>query len=366
MPERANKRRCSHSYTTVFENGASSDIFDKLPAELNTTIFGHCESLKDILSLISASPAAHFCFLGNTRACLKQSISEIKSDLISDDLVALALLLLRLRKLRQEAHGRTSLQIQQLIKPTVDAVLHLDPSNPTQEWKGSLAQIIVLRRFLPGIRDFIVSQQERKIPGGITATEEEPAKLTTVQKHSLIDTLLRYDIYCHSFHYGHELLFHGKVLKDKFSPCLDRGLFSYFDAASRTIRRSITILDLIKARHKKLLDLVDEDNWVRTPNSEQIRVREIVNRGGLINIVWRRLRICRYQHRDESQERGYLQHMSQQGYPLLCYMESLDLPSLENHVYATFFEVSETKRQHQQETSRLGRTFMHYSGRTLS
>ncbi|KAI6760540.1 hypothetical protein HG530_009400 [Fusarium avenaceum] len=249
MPERANKRRCSHSYTTVFENGVSSDIFDKLPAELNTTIFGHC----------------------NTRACLKQSISEIQSDLISDDLVALALLLLRLRKLRQEAHGRTSLQIQQLIRPAVDAVLHLDPSNPTQEWKGSLAQIIVLRRILPGIRDFIVSQQERKIPGGIAATDEEPAKLTTVQKHSLIDTLLRHDIYCHSFHYGHELLFHGKSLKDKFSPCLDRGLFSYFDTASRPMRRGITILDLIKARHKRLLNLVDEDNWVRTPNSEQIR-----------------------------------------------------------------------------------------------
>jgi hypothetical protein len=48
--------------------------------------------------------------------------------------------------LHKEAYGRTLLQIQQLIKPVADAVLHLDSSNLTQEWRGSLAQIIALTR----------------------------------------------------------------------------------------------------------------------------------------------------------------------------------------------------------------------------
>ncbi|KAM0487992.1 hypothetical protein ACHAP7_001810 [Fusarium lateritium] len=341
MPDRISKRRrYSRSYTTILENSAGSDIFNKLPAELNSAIVRHCSSLKDVHSLISASPAARVCFLGNSYAYLKQHVAEIKFELVGDDLVALALLLLRLRRSRRETYGGTPLQVQQLVKPIVEAVLCLDPASPSQEWKGSLAQIMALQRFLPEIREFIASQQKDQIPDWARDKDGEPAELTTAQKHKFIDTFLRTDIYCHSFHHGHELLFQGKESKEKLSRCLNLGLFFYFTPDSRLGCTGITIPELIQNRQKELLDLVNKDIGERTQDSEQSQAREIMNQRGQMDVAWRRLRIRLYQHRNGDQEMEYLKHVSRQGYSLLHYMESLDLHSLRIFVYDTFFKVS--------------------------
>ncbi|KAM0245552.1 hypothetical protein ACHAP5_005359 [Fusarium lateritium] len=355
MPERISKRRrCSRSYITIFENDAGSNIFSKLPAELTIAIFGHCSSLKDVHSLISASPAARACFLGNAHTYLKQHVTEIRSELIGDDLVALALLLLRLRRSRRETYGGTPIQVQQLVKPIVEAVLRLDPVNPSREWKGSLAQIMALRRFLPEIREFIASQQKDQMPDWARKTDKEPAELTTAQKHKFIDTFLGTDIYCHSFHHGHELFFQGKESKEKLSRYLNLGLFFYFTQDSRLGCTGITIPELIQNRQKALIDLVDKNFEERTSDSEQSQAREMMHRRGQMYVAWRRLRIRLYQRRSWNQEMEYLKHVSRQGYSLLYYMESLDLLSLEIFVYDTFFEVSVKQRQRQQEAFRGG------------
>ncbi|KAF4445656.1 hypothetical protein F53441_10605 [Fusarium austroafricanum] len=323
-----------------------SDIFSKLPPELHFNIVGNLNSLHDILSFTSASPAARCYFKANQRSFLRICITEIEQHFADETIVPWVLILLKLRKTRAQTRGCTSLQIQQRIKPLLDAIVGFDYSKPTDEWKGDLGCIIALRRMFPEIKR-LVTCFEKKIDCLPTrAARSEPHKISAADRRTLIDAFLRYDIYCHLFHNGYEQLFDEKAhLSEKFRPCLDRHITypgqtnSYFHT---------TILELIQGRHREILNYLDFRGMVhQSKRNEHNQIEDIICLGGSSHdaVVWRRLKECRFRTRQTDDEAVYLDYISMQGYPLLQYMEQLEPKILEDYILETFFRVTTTKLQ---------------------
>ncbi|KAF5582718.1 hypothetical protein FPCIR_9389 [Fusarium pseudocircinatum] len=128
-----------------------SDIFNWLPPEVHINIVKYLSiqsdhvRLRDVRSFTSASPTARRYFYANQCASFVQPYIQDVYRIFGDEaLVPLGVILLQVRKVRAQTRGLTSLQIEQHIRPYLDAFTRFENSEPEDEWKGNLGCIAAL------------------------------------------------------------------------------------------------------------------------------------------------------------------------------------------------------------------------------
>ncbi|KAF5696149.1 hypothetical protein FMUND_15771 [Fusarium mundagurra] len=345
----------SFSATT---SSMSSDIFHKLPPELHFTIVGNLRSLEDVSSFTSASPIARRYFHANQRTSfLRPYIVQIHENFGDGALVPRALTLLELRKVRAQTRGLTSLQIQQRLKCYLDdKTLHDDEallaSEPKHEWKKDLGCIIALtKKVLPGVASILESYRNevKRRFSRIPWLAEKAPEIPSADRRILVDEFLRHDIYCYLFYNGDESLFVEKLHSSrKYRSCLPQHLALIL----RSSPVLISILELIKHRHREILDHVETVLnrhlafcQTTSKRNERNQVQDTMRQGGPSTVISRRLKECRLETSYKHDKKAYIDYMCYQGYPVLQYLEQLELPHLKDYVIETFFKITTKKRQ---------------------
>ncbi|KAF4439219.1 hypothetical protein FACUT_4296 [Fusarium acutatum] len=319
-----------------------SDIFNWLPPEIHINIVRYLNTranhglLRDIRSFTSASPTARRYFYANQCASFVrpyiQEISEIFED---EGLVPLAVTLLQVRKVRVKTRGLTSSQIEQHLRPYLDAFTHFENSEPEEEWKQDLGCITALINMN---REFDIMWQEYywrvRLPNYVPPPSD---------RSNVIDHFLRYDLYCQLGCHGEEKLFAENEHVKEF----ESHLYKIIPPKPR-VRRSarINMLWLIKKLLEKILFSVDwQINYVGDARKERNQVDDIIRQGGSSHFVMQRLRECRFKSRDERDTKLYLDHVCLQGYPFILHLQQLTRDAQKACILDMFFKFTTEKLQ---------------------
>ncbi|KAI1046140.1 hypothetical protein LB505_008931 [Fusarium chuoi] len=121
----------------------SSNDLPGLPLELWLHIFENLGPLENLLSLISASPAAYVNFQGGKSHILRPFVDNINNR-IDPDIIALLFSSSKVRKLLYKTPGLTLSQIGNELSAFLNPLFRPDTPNPVQEWDQNLSAVIKL------------------------------------------------------------------------------------------------------------------------------------------------------------------------------------------------------------------------------
>ncbi|CZR36039.1 uncharacterized protein FPRO_03701 [Fusarium proliferatum ET1] len=315
-----------------------SDIFNRLPPEIHINVvkclktqegntmlhamqalanhaliqdFGSLSSynlLRDVRSFTSASPTARRYFYANQCAFFIQPYIQNISKIFQDEsLVSLAVILLQARKIRARARGLTSPQIEQSIKPCLDAFTRFEKSVPEEEWKEDLGCITALidmnREF-----DHIVYQYSSRERWSYQVPQSS-------YRSNFINHFLRYDLYCQLGCHGEDKLFAENEHIKKLESHLYKLILPKPQTGSWEV---LNMIWLIKKILKSIIRSVDSQvQYVGDGRKEINQVDEIIRQGGPSDFVMQRLRECRFKSRLEYDTKIFLDHACLQGYPFI-------------------------------------------------
>ncbi|KAJ9422888.1 hypothetical protein FOXG_19100 [Fusarium oxysporum f. sp. lycopersici 4287] len=322
-----------------------SDIFNWLPPEVHLNIVDNLQSLHNTRSFTLASPTARRYFHANQRTSfLWPYILEIQANFGDEALVPLALILLQVRKVRAQTRGLTSLQIEQRIRPYLDAVARFDKSEPAKEWKTNLgcisAVINMIREFGP-----ITAGSVNGFRNHLSGIARYDIHIFANRGHA-INVFLRYDLYCQLACNGEERLFTQREAEREQVNELESYLHKRLKHPQQAHHPWIpdTMMKLIKQRHRDILLSVDDTFGVsRSARRERNQVEDIIRLGGPGPSVLQRLQQCRFVTRQRDDETTYLDYVSLQGFPFLHHLEQLEAEAQKPYVLDIFFKVT-TKR----------------------
>ncbi|EWG41417.1 hypothetical protein FVEG_03541 [Fusarium verticillioides 7600] len=328
-----------------------SDIFNWLPPEIHINIVKNLkiqakqDLLRDIRSFISASPIARRYFFANQRASIVRPYIQDVYRIFGDEaIVPLAVILLQVRKVRAQTRGLTSLQIEQRIRPYLDAFSHFENSVPEERWKedlGCITALISMNREFDEIwhefSDYIWKMYYWRI-----MTPRRNYDPPSSYRSTVINHFLRYDLYCQIGYHGEDKLFaeneHVKELEShlyKLMPLPTNG---------RRMGR-LNMLCLIKDILHGILWSVDwQINYVR---DERNQVDDIIRQGGTPEFVMQRLRECRFKSRQKYDTKLFLDHVCLQGFPLVFYLKQLGDSARKACILDMFFKTTTEKLQSQ-------------------
>lgn len=310
-----------------------SDIFNRLPPEIHINIvkylktqegntrlhlmqalvnlalnqdfgsFSSYKSLRDVRSFTSASPTARRYFYANQCASFVrpyiQNISKIFQD---ESLVPLAVILLQARKIRARTRGLTSSQIEQSIRPCLDAFTRFENSEPEEGWKEDLGCIKALTNMNREF-DHIMNQY--------------PSREGRSHRSNFINHFLRYDLYCQLGCHGEEKLFaENEHIKE-----LESHLYKLILPKPQTGSwEALNMIWLMKKILGSIMESVDSQvQYVGDGRKEINQVDDIIRQGGPSDFVMQRLRECRFKSRSEYDTKIFLDHACLQGYHFIAY-----------------------------------------------
>ncbi|KAF5963584.1 hypothetical protein FBULB1_13282 [Fusarium bulbicola] len=330
----------------------ASDIFNWLPPEIHINIVKHLDVrakldvLRDVRSLNSASLTARRYFYANQCASfLRPYIQEIYRIFGDETIVPLAVILLQVRKIRAQTRGLTSLQIEQHLRPHLDAFARFENSEPEEEWKydmGYITALIKMNRELDIMWD---EYWQWYMPSYV---------LTCSQLSNIANHFLRYDLYCQLGCNGKEKLFsENEHVKD-----LESHIYKLLPLPKPLRVRELTanMLWLVKKRHTMILASVDNQIEYVDPRIERKQVNDIMRQGGTPDFVMQRLRECQFKTRRAYDNELYLDHVFLQGYPLLLHLQQLTRDARIACVLDIFFKVTTEKFQMEAGMSRSTRS----------
>ncbi|KAJ3540506.1 hypothetical protein NM208_g5037 [Fusarium decemcellulare] len=122
--------------------------FDILPPELFIAITDFLDSPRDILSLISASPAALRLLESNRRKVLQSIVTRIQNQLGGDSLVPLALFAARLRTANHKYHDLDIKSAKEKVELILTSMWPWSSSTERLSWKEKLLWLISLTSLL--------------------------------------------------------------------------------------------------------------------------------------------------------------------------------------------------------------------------
>ncbi|KAF5709540.1 hypothetical protein FMUND_10030 [Fusarium mundagurra] len=326
-----------------------SDIFNRLPPEIHINIVKHLGpegnyvSIRDIRSFTSASPTARRYFYANQCASfVRPYIQEISKKFGDEALVPLAVILLQARKVRAQTRGLTSPQIEQRIRPYLDAFTRFENSEPEEEWKGNLGCITALinmnREFDNILDDFTYYILKRYyLRPRLPLYDPPPSYQSTVINH-----FLRYDLYCQLGCHGEDKLFaENEHVKE-----LESHLYKLMLPTNAHRLGRINMLYLIKELLDRILRSVDKQiNYAGDARKERKQVDDIIRQGGTPEFVMQRLRECRFRSRHDRDTKLFLDHVCLLGYPFVLYLQKLGDSARKACILDMFFKITTEKFQ---------------------
>jgi hypothetical protein len=327
-----------------------SDIFNWLPPEIHINIVKYLnieakqDLLRDIRSFTAASPTARRYFYANQFASFVRPYIQDVSRIFGDEaLVPLAVILLKARKVRAQTRGLTSLQIEQHIRPYLDAFSRFENSEPEEEWKGNLGCIAALIKMnqefhtiLNGFIYYILKLYYLR-PLLLQICDSLPSHKSTIINH-----FLRYDLYCQLGCHGEDKLFaDNEHVKE-----LESHLYKLMLPTKTDRMRRVNMLCLIKNLLDRIVSSVDlQINYVGDARKESNQVDDIMRQGGTPGFVMQRLRECRFKSRHARDTKLFLDHLCLQGYPLILYLLQLSGSARKACVLDMFFKITTEKLQ---------------------
>ncbi|KAF5693560.1 hypothetical protein FDENT_1903 [Fusarium denticulatum] len=341
--------------TPIFCSNMPSDIFNWLPPEIHIKIVKYLSIqsdhvlLRDIRSFTSASPTVRRYFYANQCASfVRPYIQDIYRIFGDEALVPLGVILLQIRKVRAQTRGLTSLQIEQRIRPYLDAFTRFENSEPEDEWKGNLGCITALikmdREFDSIWLDFsyyIWKMYYLRARGAWRARlsdyDPPPSYRSTVINH-----FLRYDLYCQLGCNEEEKLF----AKNEHVKELESHLYKLMIPTDGRRTERINMICLIKELLERILYSVDRQiNYLGDARKERNQVDDIIRQGGTPEFVMQRLQECRFKSRRESDTKLFLDHVCLQGYPFVLYLQQLSVIGRKACILDMFFKITTEKLQ---------------------
>ncbi|KAF5584727.1 uncharacterized protein FSUBG_12690 [Fusarium subglutinans] len=314
----------------------ASDIFNWLPPEIHINIVKHLDVqakldvLRDVQSFNSASPTArHYFYANQCASFLRPYIQEIYRIFGDETLVPLALILLHVRKIRAQTRGLTSLQIEQRLRPHLDAFARFENSEPEEEWKYDLGYILAIFNM----------NREMAIIWGEYCQFSRPGTRTKLS--NAVNHFLRYDLYCQLGCNGEEKLFsENEHVKE-----LESHIYKLLPQPPQARELGVNMPCLVKNRHKRILLDVRWQLGYGDARNEQQQVDDIMRQGGPPDFVMQRLRECRFKTKGAYDVKLYLDHVVLQGYPLLLHLQQLTRDARAAYVVDTFFRIVTEKFQ---------------------
>ncbi|PNP75028.1 hypothetical protein FNYG_11676 [Fusarium nygamai] len=314
----------------IFCSNMPSDIFNWLPPEIHINIVKYLNTeanhalLRDMRSFTSASPTARRYFYANQCASyVRPYIQDVYRIFGDEALVPLGVILLQVRKVRAQTRGLTSLQIEQRIRPYLDAFTRFENSEHEEEWKGKLGCITALikmdrefdniwHNFSNHIWKIYYSRARRAWRARLSNYDPPPSYRSTVINH-----FLRYDLYCQLGCHGEDKLFaENEHVKE-----LESHLYKLMIPTNGRRTERINMLWLIKELLNRILYSIDwQINYVGDARKERNQVDDIIRQGGTPEFVMQRLRECRFKSRRECDTKLFLDHVCLQGYPFVLYL----------------------------------------------
>ncbi|KAF5642782.1 uncharacterized protein FTJAE_3498 [Fusarium tjaetaba] len=328
-----------------------SDIFNWLPPEIhinivkNLNIQANEDLFRDVRSFISASPTARRYFHANQCASIvRPYIQDIYRIFEDEALVPLAVILLQVRKVRAQTRGLTSLQIEQRIRPYLDAFSRFENSVPGERWKEDLGCIAAL---ISMNREFdIIWHESRvyiwKLHYWRTVTPRRNYDLPCSDRSTVINHFLRYDLYCQlGCHREDKLFAENEHVKE-----LESHLYKLMPSTDGRRMARLNMLCLIKDILDGILESVDwQINYVGDRRRERNQVDDIIRQGGTPEFVMQRLRECRFKSRQKYDTKLFLDHVCLQGSPLVLYLKQLGKIAQKACILDMFFKITTEKLQ---------------------
>ncbi|KAM5356850.1 hypothetical protein ACJ41O_003496 [Fusarium nematophilum] len=334
---------------------------ERLPAELAVQIMAACESMSDLISLISSSPLLWRRFQANSRSILRgirwHLDDKIDGDLAFRKILAAA----RLRNIHATYRGKGTVEeMERRIRPVIKSLL-LSSDDPSKaEWD------ISLRLALPSLITDIESTMMKFAVGNWHDMQKnpslylarwyagekltpEPLKLSPQERSRFLDALIQVDIYCNTFFHGQQALF-----KDEFA--LKRAIFGAtsnadlvesrdFETGKVAMTHFHNMLSFVVHRHKRLMRRLDDILDARTPWTNGAGLdRKQVQQMPPAEIAYDYWQACAFRHSQPHHENRYLHYLCSQGLPLLTFLEETDDQGLRNFTLPTFSRVVSSKK----------------------
>ncbi|KAF5966987.1 hypothetical protein FCOIX_12208 [Fusarium coicis] len=282
-----------------------SDIFNWLPPEIHINIVKYLNIeadhalIRDIRSFTSASPTARRYFYANQCTSLirpyLQNIYKIFGD---EALVPLGVILLQVRKVRAKTRGLTSLQIEQRIRPYLDAFTRFENSGPEEGWKEDLGCITALISMSREFDDIWheIGNYIWKMYYWRTVTPPRHYDPPSSCRSTVINHFLRYDLYCQIGCHGEDKLFaENEHVKE-----LESHLYKLMPPTKGRRMGRLNMLCFIKDILDRILRFIDwQIDYVGDKRRERNQVDDIIRQGGAPEFVMQRLRECRFKSRHE-------------------------------------------------------------------
>ncbi|KAF5007439.1 hypothetical protein FDECE_6233 [Fusarium decemcellulare] len=333
--------------------------FDILPPELFIAITDFLDSPRDILSLISASPAALRLFESNRRKALHSTVTSIQNQLGGDPLIPLAIFAARLRMANHKYHDLDINSAKEKMEPILTSMWPWSQSTEQFPWKENLLWLISLTSLLSDVQTALseYAPQFWEKSGSYERTSwvscpQSESELSTSERLRFVDSFLRFDSYCHAY-------LHCSNPRRPYDNSRQQRLFSPFlhgISKREAFLQSLmlmpfryNIFEFIQDGHEVLMLSVEDSLRARTdiqqPQPEDAQVRSIMKQArpagpSARDWVKRQLQICRFQNKSRKDQKRYLHHLCMQGYPLLAYFQKLDAQALEDFTLETFFNVT--------------------------
>ncbi|KAF5568300.1 hypothetical protein FPHYL_2837 [Fusarium phyllophilum] len=323
-----------------------SDIFNWLPPEIHVNIVKYLNteenyvSIRDIQSFTSASPTARRYFYANQcDSFVRPYIQEVYRIFGDEALVPLGVILLQVRKVRAQTRGLTSLQIEQRIRPNLDAFTRFENSGPEEEWKedlGCITALIKMDREFDNIWNKFRHYTWRLYSWRARLPHCDPYRST------VINHFLRYDLYCQLGCDGEGKLFaENEHVKE-----LESHLYKLMIPTTGRRTERINMLWLIKDLLNRILYSVDwQINYVGDARKERNQVDDIIRQGGTPEFVMQRLRECRFKSRHECDTKLFLDHVCLRDFPFVLYLQQLSSSARKACILDMFFKITTEKWQ---------------------
>ncbi|KAF5547011.1 hypothetical protein FNAPI_8677 [Fusarium napiforme] len=329
-----------------------SDIFNWLPPEThinivkNLNIQAYQDLFRDIRSFISASPTARRYFYANQFASFVrphiQNIGKIFGD---QALVPLAVILLQVRKVRAKTRGLTSLQIEQHIRPYLDAFTRFENSEPEEEWKedlGCITALISMNREFDDIWHEVDHYIWKMYYWRTVRPRPDYDPPPSSYRSTVINHFLRYDLYCQLGCHGEDKLF----AENEYVKELESHLYKLMPSTNGRRMGRLNMLCLMKDILHSILRSIDgEINYVGDRRRERNQVDDIMRQGGTPEFVMERLRECRFKSRHARDTKLFLDHLCLQGSPLVLYLKQLGKSARKACILDMFFKITTEKLQ---------------------